>query len=89
MKIRHKKSLPVSLKGTHNLQRSSCQNEKIFCSLFALIQRMYTCIRKGEQISSLTMVPIKNKNKRFWRKKSSNTFITVKFKELKDVKFKL
>ena len=35
------------------------------------------------------MVPIKNKNKRFWRKKSSNTFITVKFKELKDVKFKL
>ena len=36
------------------------------------------------------MVPIKNKNKRFWRKKKlSNTFITVKFKELKDVKFKL
>ena len=34
MKIRHKKSLPVSLKGTHNLQRNSCQNEKISFALY-------------------------------------------------------
>ena len=34
-------------------------------------------LTKGDSISLLTMVPIKNENKRFWRKKNYQTLIAI------------